>query len=179
MMKRLPFRRLVYSTALALISILRLILTGSALLSASALFGASLYDAVVLAQNLRGGPTALEHGRLFMSAATPANLFRVVSPSTQLLVFLAVVVNWADPQRRWPLVLAFVALVLADIITFTYHYPRNRLMFEAPLTVEPERLNRAAREWASANLLRVALVFGCWLATLVALMRLVLSRQSM
>jgi hypothetical protein len=160
-------------------STLRLIVTGSALLGASALFGASLYDAFVLAPNLRGGPTALEHGRLFMSAATPGNLFRVLSPSTQVLLFLAVVVNWPNPQRRWPLVLACVALVLADIITFTYHYPRNRLMFEAPLTVEPGRLSRAAGEWASANLVRLALVLGCWLATLVALMRLVLSRQSL
>jgi uncharacterized membrane protein len=159
-------------------STLRLIVTGSALLGASALVGASLYDAVVLAPNLRGGPTALEHGRLFMSAATPANLFRILSPSTQFLLFLAVVVNWRSPQRRWLLVAALVALVLSDVITFTYHYPRNRLMFDAPLTVEPERLSRAAGEWAAANFLRVALVLGCWLATLIALMRLGLSRQS-
>src|SRR5262245_26131888 len=151
-------------------STLRLIITGAALLGASALFGASLYDAVVLAPNLRGGPTGLEHGRLFMSTATPANLLRILSPATQLLLLVAVVANWTSPQYRWPLVCALLLVILGDVITFTYHYPRNHLMFDAPLTVEPERLSLAARQWAKANLLRVALVFACWLGTLIALM---------
>jgi hypothetical protein len=158
-------------------STLRLIITAAALLGASALVGASLYDAVVLAPNLQGGPARLEHGRLFMSAATPGNLFRILSPSTQVLLLLAVVVNWGTSRRRWPLVGAFLALVLSDVITFTYHYPRNQLMFEAPLTVEPEQLRIAAREWAAANLARVALVLVCWLATVTALMRLASTRS--
>jgi hypothetical protein len=151
--------------------IFRLIITGAALLAAGALFGASLYDAVVLAPNLRGGPIGLEHGRLFMSAATPANLFRILSPATQILLLVGVVANWANPQCRWPLVCALLASILGDVITFTYHYPRNHLMFDAPLSVEPERLSLAARQWATANLLRVALVLACWLGTLIALMR--------
>ena len=57
--------------------------TNLSLLSVGALFGASLYDAVVLAPNLRGGPTGLEHGWLFMTRATPANLFRIAAPATQ------------------------------------------------------------------------------------------------
>jgi hypothetical protein len=159
-------------------STLRLIVTGAALLGAGALFGASLYDAVVLAPNLRGGPTGLEHGRLFMSAATPANLFRILSPATQLLLLVAVAANWASPERRWPLVGALLALVLGDVITFTVHYPRNHLMFDAPLAVDPERLSLAAQQWAAANLLRVALVLGCWLGTLIALMRHAPSRPA-
>jgi len=150
---------------------LRLIVIGAALLSVSALLGASLYDAVVLAPNLRGGPAGLEHGRLFLSAATPANLFRVLSPGTQLLTLIAVVFNWSTPQQRWPLVGALLALVLCDVITFTYHYPRNHLMFDAPLSVDPARLSTAAREWATANVVRVALVLGSWFAILVALVR--------
>ena len=150
---------------------LTLIVTGAALLGASALFGAALYDGVVLAPNLRGGPAGLEHGRLFMSAATPAKLFRVLSPATQFLVLVAVVTNWSSPQRRWPLVGALLALVLSDVITFAYHYPRNHLLFDSPLTVESERLSIAARQWATANLVGVALVLGAWLATLIALLR--------
>jgi hypothetical protein len=149
-----------------------LVITGGALLAASALFGGSLYDAVVLAPNLLGGPAGLEHGRLFMSAATPANLFRVLSPATQLFLLVALAVNWANRRCRWPLAFALLALIVADVITFTYHYPRNHLMFDAPLTVEPERLSLAARQWATANFLRVALVLAAWVGTLIALMRL-------
>ena len=142
-----------------------------ALLLSGALFGAALYDTVVFAPNLRGGPQRLEHGRLFMAAATPANLFRVLSPAAQLLTLLAVVSNWASPVCRWPLVIALLALVGTDIITFKFHYPRNRLMFIAPLTVPPEVLGVAARQWADGNLVRVSLVLVAWLTTLTALLR--------
>jgi uncharacterized membrane protein len=147
------------------------IITVAALLCSGALFGAALYDSVVLAPNLRSGPAGLEHGRLFMGAATPANLFRVLSPATQLLTLLAVGTNWASPPCRWPLVGALIALVASDIITFKYHYPRNRLLFGAPLSVAPEELAAAARQWASGNLLRVALVLIAWLSTLTSLLR--------
>ena len=111
---------------------LQLVATSLASLGVSGLFGASLYDAVVLAPNFKGGPATLEHGRLFMVNATPANLFRVLSPTTQVLLLVAVVANWSGPERRWPLIGALVALVLCDVITFTYHYPRLRIMVEAP-----------------------------------------------
>ena len=70
---------------------LREIVTNLSLLSAGVLFSGSLYDAVVLAPNLRGGPAGLEHGRLFMARATPANLFRIAAPVAQMLTLLAVV----------------------------------------------------------------------------------------
>ena len=105
-----------------------------------------------------------------MVNATPANLFRVLSPTTQVLSFVAVVANWSVPERRWPLIGALVALVLCDVITFTYHYPRNRIMFDAPLTVTAERVTLAAKQWIAANYVRLALVLGGWCATLVALM---------
>ncbi len=154
------------------------IVTYLPLLSAGALFGASLYDAVVLAPNLRNGPDGLEHGRLFMTSATPASLFRILAPATQLLLLLSIAANWASPDCRWPLIGALLALLLSDVITFAYHYPRNRLLFTAPLTVAPEQLSVAARQWAAANLIRVVLVLGAWLATMVAVQRFILNGHS-
>lgn len=151
---------------------LRELVTDAALLNTGALFGASLYDAVVLAPNLRGGPQGLEHARLFLSRATPANLFRVASPLAQVLLLAATLVNWSNPACRWPLAAAFVALLVNDVITFKYHYPRNQLFFTAPLTVDAARLDTAARQWAAMNLVRVALVFGAWLGSLAALVAL-------
>jgi uncharacterized membrane protein len=107
-----------------------------------------------------------------MARSTPANLFRVAAPATQLLALLSAVVNWSNPDCRWPLLAALVALVVNDVVTFRYHYPRNQLFFTAPLTVESERLDRAAREWASMNLVRVALAFGAWIGAWIAVVRL-------
>jgi hypothetical protein len=151
---------------------LRFGITVLSLLSVGTLFGGSLYDVFVLAPNLHRGPEGLEHGRLFLSAATPGDFFRVLSPASQLLVLAALVVNWRSPQARWPLLLAFAALVIADVITFTYHYPRNAIMFTAPLTVDAERLRAVASEWQTANYFRVALVLVGWLGVLRALTRL-------
>jgi hypothetical protein len=151
---------------------LRFIVTVLSLLSVGALFGGSLYDTLVLAPNLHGGAEGLEHGRLFMSAATPGHFFRVLSPASQVLVLAALVANWHSPQRRWPLLLALAALVIADVVTFTYHYPRNEVMFTAPLSVDVERLSAVAYEWQTANYLRVALVLVAWLGIVRALTRL-------
>ena len=152
---------------------LQFVATSLASLGVSGLFGASLYDTVVLAPNLKGGPAALEHGRLFMAHATPANLFRVLSLTTQVLLLGAVVANGSGPERRWALIGALVAIVLCDVLTFTYHYPRNRIMFGAPLTETAERVILAAKQWTAANYIRLALLLGSWCATLFALIRLV------
>jgi len=151
---------------------LRYILTVLALVSVGALFGGSLYDTLVLAPNLQGGPQGLEHGRLFMSAATPANFFRVLAPASQVLVLVALVPSWRLPQVRWSLLIGLTALIIADAVTFTYHYPRNDIMFTSPLTVEPQRLRAVAREWQTANYLRVFLVLTAWLGTVRALTRI-------
>jgi hypothetical protein len=147
------------------------VVTSLALLGAGALLGGTLYDAVVLAPNLHGGPAGLEHGRLFMAAATPANLFRRLAPATQILMLLSVAANWPHAQARWSLAGSFVVLILVDVITFKYHYPRNRLLFTAPLNESPETLALAAKQWANANLIRVALVLVAWLGALSALLR--------
>lgn len=55
---------------------IELVVVTLALAGLSILLGGSVYDAAVLAPNLRGGPAGLGHGRLFMSHATPAKLFR-------------------------------------------------------------------------------------------------------
>lgn len=90
---------------------------------------------------------------------------------------MAVVANWSGPERRWTLIGALAAIVLCDVITFTYHYPRNRIMFVAPLTVAAERVILAAKQWTAANYIRLGLLLGSWCATLFALLRLVQAMQ--
>jgi hypothetical protein len=148
---------------------IELVVATLALAGLSILLGGSVYDAAVLAPNLRGGPDGLEHGRLFMSHATPANLFRVAAPVTQGLLVVALITTWHIGPCRWLVGGALLSLVLADVITFTVHYPRNRLMFEAPTTKDPGELATAARQWAVGNVVRVVLVLCSWTGALLAL----------
>jgi uncharacterized membrane protein len=142
------------------------------LLALSVLLGASVYDALVLAPNLKAGPAALEHGRLFMAKATPANIFRIAAPLSQISLLAAMIVAWHVPQARYCEAAALAAVLIGDVITFTYHYPRNRLLFTSPLEVDPSRLASAAAQWTVANLLRVVLVLAAWSLALLATCRL-------
>src|SRR5690349_24713882 len=96
-----------------------LIVTSLSLAGLSALLGASLYDAVVLAPNLQSGPQGLEHGRQFLSRATPARLFRVLSPLAQLLLVIATATVWRVVPARWLIGAALLAAVACDVITFS------------------------------------------------------------
>jgi hypothetical protein len=114
------------------------------------LLGAGLYESVVLAPNLQGAPSSLEHARGFYHATNPGMFFRVLSPGTQIFLLLAQVYNWAPaPLTRWRLAGALVLAILGDVITFKFHNPRNTILFSDPLTRSAADLDRVATEWAA------------------------------
>jgi uncharacterized membrane protein len=137
---------------------LRLVSAAAALVVSAVLLGAAIYESVVLAPNLQGAPTSLEHARGFYHVTNPGVFFRVVSPATQLLILVALVCNWKPPGTRWMLAGALVLAVLADVITFKFHYPRNAILFLAPLTGSPADLDRVSAEWALGNYVRIVLI---------------------
>jgi uncharacterized membrane protein len=106
-----------------------------------------------------------------MSAATPANLFRVLSPATQGILLIAAIASWKGPARRWLLFAAFAAIVACDVITFTYAYPRLHVLFTSPLSTSAGELARAADQWVACNYVRVVLVVLAWALALTAALR--------
>jgi len=138
---------------------LRLISAAIALVVSAMLLGAGVYESVVVAPNFQGAPTSLEHARGFYHATNPCTFFRVLSPGTQLFLLVALVCNWRPiPVTRWRLAGALVLAILVDVTTFRFHYPRNDIMFVAPLTQPPEYYDRVATEWAMGNYVRIALI---------------------
>jgi len=149
-----------------------------AIISIGALFGGSLYDSIVLAPNFRVGiPQSLEHLRQFMAVANPGSFFRFIAPLTQISILISLVLGWKRPagRRRW-LILAFILIIAADVITFTFHYPRNAILFHDPMHTPPATLEKVAIEWAYGNYLRILLVGAAMVCTIKALL---LDRQSM
>jgi hypothetical protein len=147
------------------------------IISIGVLFGGSLYDSIVLAPNYRVGiPQSLEHFRQFMAVANPGNFFRLIAPLTQLSILISLILGWRRPAgRRWWLILALVLIVAGDVFTFTFHYPRNAILFHDPMHTPPETLEKAAIEWAYGNYLRILLVVG---AMVCAIKALLLGRRS-
>jgi hypothetical protein len=142
-----------------------------------ALLGGSLYDSIVMAPNYRVGiPQSLEHVRQFMAAANPGSFFRVISPLTQLSILISLILGWRRPAgRKWWLIAALLLSIAGDVLTFTFHYPRNAILFHDPLHTPPEILERAASEWAYGNYVRIMLVGA---ALICALKALLLGRRS-
>lgn len=143
-----------------------------AIISLGALFGGSLYDSVVNAPNFRAGiPESLEHFRRFMSAANPGSFFRAVAPITQISVLISLILGWKQPRnRKWWLLASLILIVAGDIITFTFHYPRNAILFTEPMNVSPEILEKAAAEWMYGNYVRVVLVATAMVCAIKALL---------
>ena len=141
-------------------------------MSLGALFGGSLYDTVVNAPNYRVGiPESLEHFRRFMSAANPGSFFRVVAPVTQISILVSLILNWKHrSNRKWWLLAALILVIAGDIITFTFHYPRNAVLFTEPMNVSPETLRKAADEWIVGNYVRLVLVASAMVCAIKALL---------
>jgi hypothetical protein len=147
---------------------LALLLTAAAVLVA-AILGASAYESVVVAYSWRMRPEeAVGHYRALGTVVTPARYFRRLAPASQVTLLATVV--WsalAGVAVPWTGT-ALVAMVLVDVITFTFHYPRNRALFVDPM-LPAERVHTIAVEWIRGNAVRITLVAGAFLAILRAL----------
>ena len=143
-----------------------------AVISLGALFGGSLYDTIVNAPNYRVGiPASLEHFRLFMSVANPGSFFRLVAPVTEISILVSLILNWKHrSNRRWWLLAALILVVTGDVITLTFHYPRNAILFREPMNVSPEILQKVADEWVLGNYVRLVLVLSAMVCGIKALL---------
>jgi uncharacterized membrane protein len=152
---------------------LRLISAAIALALSAMLLGTGVYESVVVAPNLQGAPSSLEHVRGFYHATNPGMFFRVLSPGTQSFLLLALVCNWAPiPLTRWRLAGALALAILGDVITFKFHYPRNTILFSGPLTRPAADLDRVAREWAVGNYVRIAVILTAVVLVMVSMIRI-------
>jgi uncharacterized membrane protein len=152
---------------------LRLISVAIALVLSAMLLGTGLYQNVVDAPNYMGAPASLEHARGFYHATNPGMFFRALVPATQLFLVLALVFNWRPaPGTRWRLAGALAVLILADVVTFRFHYPRNEILFIAPLTKPPEYYDRVVTEWAMGNYVRVALILTAVVLVMMSTIRI-------
>ncbi len=152
---------------------LRLASVAIALVLSAMLLGASVYQSVVDAPNYHGGPIALEHARGFYHAVNPGVFFRAVAPASATSppdsdrVQLEANSHHAM-EAGWGLAL----LILADVVTFRFHYPRNSILFVAPLTNTSAFYDRVATEWATGNYIRDALVLITVVLLIVSMIRI-------
>jgi hypothetical protein len=152
---------------------IRLILLGFSAAVAAGLLFVNLYNSIVDAPNWGASMTdSIATARQYFSVANPGTFFRVVSPLNQVLALIAVIICWKN--NRYLALGSLVIAVLADVMTFTYFYPRNEILFSAPMNESAMRL--AWEQWSSMNWLRSGL---CFVNTALALALLIFTSKKL
>lgn len=151
---------------------LRLVSSFFPLVLLSMLLGASSFQVVVDMPNWTGVP-ALEHFRAFYQVTNPGTFFQMLLPITLLALLAALVCNWRPiPATRWRLAGALALMILVGVITFTFHFPRNKILFEDPLTRPEAYYHQVVAEWAAGDYIRIALIVTAIVLVAVSMIRI-------
>lgn len=131
----------------------------------SGLFFTNIYNSVVNAANWESNiPQSITATRNFFIVANPGTFFKIIDPTNMLLIVLALILFWKRSfSIRLFLGVALVCYVSSMILTFTYFYPRNEVMFLSEQLPDSEILKKAASQWGRMNWVRSLI----WLAGLV------------
>ena len=137
---------------------IRTILLGiSAAIAAGILF-VNFYNSIIDAPNWGADlPNSLHAARQYFSVANPGNFFRIVSPLNQVLALVAVIACWKFKRERYIALVSLSVAILADVLTFGYFYPRNELLFVAPIQASADTLRLAWEQWSTMNWFRSAM----------------------
>lgn len=150
---------------------IRLILLGLSAAVAAGLLFVNLYNSIVDAPNWGADlPDSITAARNYFTVANPGNFFRIVSPLNQILALIVVVVSWK--KNRYIAIASLTLAILGDVLTFGYFYPRNEIMFIAPM--DETAVRAAWEQWSSMNWVRSLICVG---NTVLAFVLLVLASK--
>lgn len=142
----------------------RIVLYASVAFS-SGLFFTNIYNSIVNAANWESNiPQSITATREFFVVANPGTFFQWIDPANMFLLLLALILFWKNASSiRLYLAIALLCYISAMMLTFSYFYPRNEIMFMSEQLPDTETLKKAASEWGRMNWVRSII----WLAGLV------------
>src|ERR1700722_1012505 len=151
---------------------IRLVSSFLPLILLSMLLGASSFQLAVDTPNWTGVP-ALEHYRAFYQVLNPGTFFQTLLPTTLLALLAGLVCNWRPiPATRWRLAGALALMILVGVLTFTFHFPRNKILFVDPLTRPAAYYHQIVTEWAAGDYIRLAVIGTAIVLVAVSMIRI-------
>lgn len=122
----------------------------------SGLFFSLLFNSIVNAANWESHiPQSITATKNFFVVANPGTFFKMIDPANLILVVLALILFWkVSPSVRLYLGIAILCYVSSMILTFTYFYPRNEIMFLSEQLPDTATLKKAAYEWGKMGWIR-------------------------
>ncbi len=145
----------------------------------SGLFFTLVYNSIVNAANWESNiPLSITATRDFFVVANPGTFFKLIDPTNTLLAVLALILFWKNSTSiRLYLGIAILCYISSMILTFTYFYPRNEIMFLSEQLPDIETLKKAAFEWGRMGWVRSALSLVGLICTFLALDKATSSTQ--
>lgn len=160
---------------------MRKIVLYAAIAFSSGLFFTLVFNSIVNAANWESNiPQSINATRNFFLVANPGTFFQVLDPTTTLLTVLALILFWKQSSSmRLFLGIALLCYITSMILTFTYFYPRNDLMFLSKQLPDTETLIRAASEWGRMGWVRCLLSLAGLVCSFLALDKATSSTQKL
>lgn len=148
----------------------KLVLYAAVALS-SGLFFANIYNSMVNAANWESNvPRSITAARDFFVVANPGTFFQLIDPGTEIVILLALILCWKQSTSiRLYLAIAFLFFISSTLLTFTYFYPRNEIMFLSQKLADTETLQRVAAQWGRMNWVRSLLMLAGVICAFLAL----------
>jgi hypothetical protein len=130
----------------------------------------NIYNSAIDAPNWgRDIPNSLETARNYFLKKTPGDFFKIVGRFYHILGLTTIILFWNfHPQARWYLASSFILFVLADVLTVTYFFPRNEILF-IQKSLDLEAAMQAWKEWSHMNWIRSLLLFTGIILSCIAL----------
>lgn len=135
----------------------------------SGLFFSLLFNSMVNAANWESNiPKSIAATKEFFVVANPGTFFQILDPANMVLALLALVLFRKIPSIRLLMGIAILCYISSMILTFTYFYPRNEIMF---LSEQHDTgiLKNAALEWGRMGWVRILLTLAGVICTIIAL----------
>ncbi len=133
----------------------RFFLYASVALGSGLLF-TNIYNSIVNAANWESNiPQSITSTREFFVVANPGTFFGIIDPVNLIVILLALILFWNHSSSiRIYLGIAVLCYISAMVLTFTYFYPRNEIMFLSEQLPDTVTLKKAASEWGRMNWVR-------------------------
>jgi Domain of unknown function (DUF1772) len=145
---------------------------------ASGVLLTNLYTSLIDARSWGSDiPNSIATAREYFKTVNPGMFFRIFSPVNQVLAIVVLILFWkSSPSIRLNLGIALVLYVLSDVLTFSYFYPRNDIMFKTAQLTDVETLKRTWSEWTSMNWVRSLVLFAGIVFSFISLHKIYLQK---
>ena len=122
----------------------------------------NIYNSIVDAPNWGGNiPASMEIARNYFAEKSPQDFFQIFGIIIHILGINCVIRFWkTDKQIRLFNISALALILIIDLLTFTYFFPRNDIMFTLNGTTDIQTLTNAWREWEIMNWVRTFITLG-------------------